>query len=74
VRYNGGQAILKSELMPDIIDMTMDDAMLACDQGLLHKIDTKMIVKTSNPKYKAKNAEKTIRHIGMGLNCGGCTG
>ena len=37
--YTGGTAILKGDLVPDIIDMTMDDALLACEQGLLQKPD-----------------------------------
>ncbi len=37
--YNGGLKILHSESVPDVIDMTEKDARLACEQGLLHKLD-----------------------------------
>ena len=36
--YTGGIAILKGDLVPDIIDMTMDDALLACEQKLVQRI------------------------------------
>ena len=38
VRYSGGLDILKSDLLPDIIDMSLEDAVLACDQKLLQSI------------------------------------
>ena len=36
--YTGEIAILKGDLVPDIIDMTMDDALLACEQNLLQRL------------------------------------
>jgi putative spermidine/putrescine transport system substrate-binding protein len=37
--YTGGIAALQEDPVPDIIDMTMDDALLACEQSLLQKFD-----------------------------------
>ncbi|MEH6456229.1 MAG: extracellular solute-binding protein [Cocleimonas sp.] len=54
LRYAGGIDILKSDLMPDIIDMSLEDAVLACDQQLLHKIKMASIVKTNIAEFKAK--------------------
>ncbi len=52
--YSGDLAILKSDLMPDIIDMTLDDALIACDKKLLQKLDINKILNTNedgiNPK------------------------
>lgn len=42
--YNGEIAILKGDLVPDIIDMTMDDALLACEQNLLQKLELSKIL------------------------------
>ncbi|MGK0271541.1 MAG: putative spermidine/putrescine transport system substrate-binding protein [Cocleimonas sp.] len=53
VRYAGGIDILKSDLMPDLVDMALEDAVLACDQQLLHKINIKSIVKTNIAEFKA---------------------
>lgn len=53
-RYTGGLNILKSDLLPDVIDMTLEDALLACDQKLLHKMDMVRIVETTMPEFKAK--------------------
>ena len=53
-RYSGGLDILKSELMPDVIDMSLEDAVLACDQNLLQKMDMKSIVETIEAEFKAK--------------------
>lgn len=36
--YNGGLGILKGDSVPDIIDMTMDDAVLACEQNLVQRL------------------------------------
>lgn len=54
IRYNGGEEILKSEIVPDVIDMTLEDAVHACNQGLLHKLKLSSIVKTDVVEFKAK--------------------
>ncbi len=45
--YSGEIAILKGDLVPDIIDMTMDDALLACEQNLLQKLNLSEILAPS---------------------------
>lgn len=45
--YTGGLAVLKRELVPDVIDMTMDDALLACEQHLLQRIEWSEILAPS---------------------------
>lgn len=49
--YGGETALLKSNHLPDIIDMTMDSALLACDQKLIKKLDIDSILKTKNARY-----------------------
>ncbi len=45
--YSGELAILNSDLVPDIIDMTLDDTLLACEQNTIKHIDaTKVLVNT----------------------------
>jgi len=53
--YNGDQAILKSDSIPDVIDMTLDDALVACDENLLHKVDFGSMVSPSPAGVKAEN-------------------
>jgi len=53
LRHAGGIDILNSEFIPDIIDMTLEDAVLACDQQLLHKINMAPIVETNVAEFKA---------------------
>lgn len=45
--YNGELAILKGDLVPDIIDMTMDDALLACEQNLVQRLELSKILAPS---------------------------
>ena len=45
--YNGEIAILKGDLVPDIIDMTMDDALLACEQNLVQRLKLSKILAPS---------------------------
>ena len=45
--YSGDIAILKGDLVPDIIDMTLDDALLACEQNLLQKLKLSTILAPS---------------------------
>ncbi len=45
--YTGDIAILKGDLVPDIIDMTMDDALLACEQNLLQRLPLSKILAPS---------------------------
>ena len=45
--YSGGIEILKGDLVPDIIDMTMDDALLACEQNLLQRLELSTILAPS---------------------------
>lgn len=52
-RYTGGLDILKADLIPDIIDMTLEDALIACDQQLLHKVKMATIIKTDIAEFKA---------------------
>ncbi len=48
-QYYGGEiAILQSDILPDIVDMTMDDALIACDQKLIKKLDYSLILETRN--------------------------
>jgi len=54
LRYNGGEEILKSDALPDVIDMTLEDAVHACDQNLLHKLKLDSIVKTDIDEFKAR--------------------
>ncbi|MEB8431364.1 extracellular solute-binding protein [Cocleimonas sp. KMM 6892] len=53
-KYSADLAILNSDLLPDIIDMTLGDALIACDKKLIHKLDYKQILikdkKHKNPK------------------------
>ncbi len=53
-RYMGGTDVLKGALLPDVMDMALEDALLACDQNLLHRINMKSIVKTDVVEFKAK--------------------
>ena len=53
--YSGDLAILNSDLMPDIIDMSLDDALIACEKKLLHKLDIKKILITNKEDIKPKN-------------------
>lgn len=53
IRYSGGLQILNSTLLPDVVDMTRDDALVACDRGLLHKLDIKTLVETQQKEIKA---------------------
>ena len=45
--YTGDIAILKGDLVPDIIDMTMDDALLACEQNLVQRLKLSKILAPS---------------------------
>ncbi|MCP4417405.1 MAG: ABC transporter substrate-binding protein, partial [Chloroflexi bacterium] len=45
--YSGEIAILKGDLVPDIIDMTMDDALLACEQNLVQRLELSKILAPS---------------------------
>ena len=45
--YTGEIEILKGDLVPDIIDMTMDDALLACEQNLVQKLELSKILAPS---------------------------
>jgi len=45
--YNGEIAILKGDLVPDIVDMTMDDALLACEQNLVQRLELSKILAPS---------------------------
>ena len=45
--YTGEIAILKGDLVPDIIDMTMDDALLACEQNLVQRLKLSEILAPS---------------------------
>ncbi|MGY4876346.1 extracellular solute-binding protein [Vreelandella aquamarina] len=37
--YSGGLEILEAERVPDLIDMTMNDAMAACEQGQITRLE-----------------------------------
>ena len=52
--YGGGLDILNNDSIPDIIDMTLDDAVLACDRQLILKMDTESIVRTDIAEFNAK--------------------
>ena len=45
--YTGEIAILKGDLVPDIIDMNMDDALLACEQNLVQRLELSKILAPS---------------------------
>jgi putative spermidine/putrescine transport system substrate-binding protein len=45
--YTGDIAILNGDLVPDIIDMTMDDALLACEQNLVQRFNWSEILAPS---------------------------
>ena len=45
--YTGGLGILQQDPLPDIVDMTMDDALLACEQGLLQQRDWREVAAPS---------------------------
>ena len=67
VRYNGGQDILRSDVLPDIIDMSLEDAVLACDLGHLYKINIRPIIKTDVAEFKAEKdfLENSIMPCGI---------
>lgn len=50
--YTGELAILKSDLLPDVIDMTLDDALLACEQNKITKMNLASILKTTEKGIK----------------------
>ena len=52
--YNGEIAILKGDLVPDIIDMTMDDALLACEQNLVRRLKLSEILAPSPDGLEAE--------------------
>ena len=52
--YNGEIAILKGDLIPDIIDRTMDDALLACEQNLVKKLKLSNILAPSPDGLEAE--------------------
>ena len=66
-RYIGGLDILKTDLIPDVIDMTFEDAVLACDQQLIHTLDTDEIVKTDIDEFKAKKDFVKIALLPCGI-------
>ncbi len=45
--YNGGIAILQQPDKPDLIDMTEEDSLRACELGLLHEYNFRALVKPS---------------------------
>ena len=45
--YTGELDILKSDLLPDVIDMTLDDALLACEQNKIAKMKLATILTTT---------------------------
>ncbi|MCP4430844.1 MAG: extracellular solute-binding protein [Gammaproteobacteria bacterium] len=52
--YRGELAILKGDLIPDIIDMTMDDALLACEQNLVQRLKLSKILAPSPDGLEAE--------------------
>ena len=51
--YSGGLAILNGDLIPDVIDMTLSDSLLACEQKLIKKM----------PFSKIMAKDKSVRNI-----------
>lgn len=53
--YSGELAILKGDLVPEVIDMTLDDALLACEQNSIRKIDAELILATTDQGVKPRD-------------------
>lgn len=65
--YTGELAILKSDFVPDIIDMTLDDALLACEQNKIIKMDTASILAETKKGIKPNSdfVEGTLLPCGV---------